>query len=528
MNAPPPTAQETRQVAVLDIGTRAIRLDVAELGSAGAMRILESLQRAVPLGKEAFGTGHIDRASIEECVQILRGFRHVMREYGILQPNQIRAVATSSVREADNAEAFLDRIYIATGIAVDVLEDAEVEHLIYLAIDDLFEQEPLLREGRALVVEAGGGSTRLLLIQEGYVTESAAFRLGTLRLREIVEELAVPTDRRGALMDQHIQRTISQIQETVTTRNVPRLVALAGDSETAMRKLLPQWTAAAYTRLSLSAFAPAEELAAVSPDELMRRYHLPPDEAETAGPALLIYDRIARAFQVQELLITNRSMRRGLLMKMAGAPAAAARFGEQLVHSALTLGHKYRFDERHAGQVAELAVRLFQELRTEHGLDEHYEMLLRTAAILHDIGTFVSSTAHHKHSMYLIMHSELFGLARRDTMLIALAARYHRRATPRATHPEYTGLDHDTRLAVNKLAAILRVADALDRSHLQQVRHMTCMREPQRLVITVAGVDDLPLERQALQDKANLFAEVFGMEVVLRTTPTPRGHGFEG
>ena len=528
MNAPHPTAGEARQVAVLDIGTRAIRLDVAELGPGGTMRILESLQQAVPLGKEAFGTGHLDQASIEECVQILRGFRHVLREYGILQPHQIQAVATSSVREADNAEAFLDRIYIATGIAVNVLEDGEVEHLVYLAIDDLFAQEPWLRQGRALVVEAGGGSTRLLLMQEGYVTESAAFRLGTLRLREVVDELAVPAERRGALMDQHIQRTINQIHETVTARDVPRLVALAGDSETAMRQVLPPWTAATYTRLSLSAFTLAEALAAASPDELMRRYHLPPDEAETAGPALLIYDRIARAFHAQELLITNRSMRRGLLIKMAGAPAAAARFGEQLAHAALALGHKYRFDERHATHVAALAVRLFRELREEHGLNENYEMLLRTAAILHDIGTFVSTTAHHKHSMYLIMHSELFGLARRDTMLIALAARYHRRATPRATHPEYTGLDHETRLAVNKLAALLRVADALDRSHLQQVRDITCTREPQRFVITVTGVDDLPLERQALQDKGNLFAEVFGMEVVLRTTATPRGPRFEG
>jgi exopolyphosphatase / guanosine-5'-triphosphate,3'-diphosphate pyrophosphatase len=526
--AAPAAGGRIRPAAVVDIGARAIRLDVAEIHPDGHMRILESLQQPVSLGKDTFGEGRIDRESIEECVDILKGFRHVMREYGITAPDQIRAVATSSVREAANREAFLDRIYIATGLSVDVLEDAEVEHLIHLAIHDLFEKEPALQTGNVLIAEVGGGSTRVLLIQDGYVTYSGAYRLGALRMREALDAFQPPPERMLTILNQHIQRIVNQMRDTLPARNAPYLVALAGDMETAMRRLLPGWNGDVVTRVKMAAFSLAEDLASTAPEVLMRKHHLPPQEAETAGQALLVYSRMARTFGVRELLVTDKSMRRGLLMKMVGTPAAAARFSEQLGHSAAALGQRYHFDEKHARQVADLSARLYRELAPEHGLGAHEGVLLHTAALLHDIGAFVSNTAHHKHSMYLIMNSELFGLSRQDTTMIALVARYHRRAAPRASHPEYMLLDREGRLAVGKLAAILRVADALDRSHLQHLRDIAFERQGRRFIITVADVEDVTLERLALREKADMFEEVFGLEVALRTSQTMKGSTFEG
>jgi exopolyphosphatase/guanosine-5'-triphosphate,3'-diphosphate pyrophosphatase len=521
-------AGQPRPVAVIDVGTRAIRLDVAEIRPDGQMRILESLQRASSLGKDTFAEGRIDPASIEEGVDILRDYRHVMQEYGITAPDQIRAVATSSVREAGNKDAFLDRLYIATGINVEVLEDAEVEHLIYLALHDLFEQEPVLQRGNVLVAEVGGGSTRLLLIQDGYVTYSGSFRLGALRLREVLEAEQTPTDRICAVLDHHIQRIINQMRQSVPAADVPCLIALAGDTETAMSRLLPGWGPDAKARIRVGTSRLAETVVSTPPEQLMRRHHLPSQEAETAGQSLLVYDRMARAFGVREMLVTAKSMRRGLLMRMAAVPGATARFAEQLAHSAILLGQRYHFDERHARHVTDLSLRLFRELQAEHHLGVYHEMLLRTAGILHDIGAFVSNASHHKHSMYLIQNSELFGLTRRDTLFVALIARYHRRSPPRATHIEYMALDRDGRTAVAKLAALLRVADALDRSHLQYVRTLSFARADHQFVITVNDVDDVTLERTALREKGDLFASVYGLQVVLRTAQTLQGSVFNG
>lgn len=527
-SAPGAAPLRTRQLAVIDIGGRAIRLDVAEIDGDGQTRLLESLEQPVNLGRDTFGAGSIDRESIEACAKILRDFRHAMSEYGIVSPDQIRAVATSSVREAANREAFLDRIYVATGITVEVLEDAEVEYLIHLAIQDLFERDPALKQGQVLVAEVGGGSTRIILIEGGYVVYSGAFKLGSVRIRETLETYQTPAERLCHLLDQHILRTVNQMHESVPARKVPTLVALAGDMETAMRRLVPGWGPDDTARVKMARFSLAEKLVGTPPEKLMQKHRLAPQDAETASQALLIYDRVARAFGVGELLLTARSMRRGLLMKMAGIPVATTRFSEQLAHSAVTLGRKYHFDERHALLVADLSLQLFRELQAEHGLDAHHAVLLRTAALLHDIGAFVSNTGHHKHSLYLILNSELFGLTRQDNAVVALTARYHRRSLPRQTHPEYLALDRGSRMVVTKMAALLRVADALDRSHLQHARTITFTREGPQFVITLADVEDATLERIAIREKGTLFENIFGMPIVVRTAQTVKGSMYDG
>ena len=523
-----PVAGIPRQVAVIDIGARAIRLDIAEILPTGQMRLLDSLQQAVSLGKDTFSEGTIDRSSIEECVSILKGFRQVMNEYGIVAPDQIRAVATSSVREASNRDTFLDRIYIATGISVDILEDAEVEHLIHLALHDLFESEPILKQGNVLIAEVGGGTTHLILIQDGYVTFSSAYKLGALRMIETLEASQTPPDRLPAILDQHIQRTVNQMLETVPITSIPSLIALTGDMETAMRRLIPGWKVDDTARLNMARFTLASKLISTPPEKLMQKHHLPPQEAETAGQALFIYDRIARAFSVSQLVITTKSMRRGLLSMMTGSAQATARFAEQLTHSAVTLGRKYHFDEKHATHVADLSLQLFRALQLDHGLDARYEGLLCTAAILHDIGAFISNNSHHKHSMYLILNSEIFGLTRSDNTLVALVSRYHRRALPSRSHPEYQALSRDSRLIVSKLAAILRLADALDRSHLKSLRTLDCSRKGDQFIITAHDVEDVTLERLALSEKGDLFEDIFGLQPILRTAQTMKGMVFDG
>jgi len=151
--------------------------------------------------------------------------------------------------------------------------------------------------------------------------------------------------------------------------------------------------------------------------------------------------------------------------------------------------------------------------------------MLYIAALLHEIGLYISYRSYHKHSMYLILNSELFGLGRKDVMLVALAARYHRRASPKPSHDGYASLNVEHRIAVSKMAAILRVADALDDSRSQRVRGIECICEDSRLVISVPHVEDLSMEQLALKQKGSLFEEIFGMQVLLRTVRNARENG---
>ncbi|HUI08315.1 MAG TPA: HD domain-containing protein [Verrucomicrobiae bacterium] len=528
--APKPSADlraapVSRPVAVIDIGASAIRMRIAEVGTNGVVRNLESLQQAVRLGKDTFSTGHIQSATIEECIKVLLGFRSVMTEYGVTRDDQIRAVATSAVREADNRYAFVDRLYMATQINVEVIEGAEENRLTYIAVQDVLRQENVLKNADAIIVDVGGGSTELVLTQNGSVTFANSYRLGSLRMRESLETFRAPADRARTILDQHIHRLVVQLYRNVPVDKVKYMVAISGDAQFAASLLSREWADARITVVDVKTFSSlAEQLVPVPVDELVGRYHIPYQEAETVGPTLLAYQHLARAFHVKQILVPKSSLREGLLKELAAGGSWTEEFSEQAIQSALALGEKYSFDEKHSKQVAELSVRLFRELQPEHRLEKRFELLLRIAALLHEVGMFIGDRSHHKHSMYIIMNSELFGLTKRDIMLIALVARYHRRSTPRPYHEEYTSLDRDSRIAVAKMAAILRVADALDRDHMQQAGEMAFAREPGQFVITVRnGAADLTLARLALREKGNLFEEIFGMKAIVRSSESNKG-----
>jgi exopolyphosphatase/guanosine-5'-triphosphate,3'-diphosphate pyrophosphatase len=186
-------------------------------------------------------------------------------------------------------------------------------------------------------------------------------------------------------------------------------------------------------------------------------------------------------------------------------------------HGALALGKRYRFDIAHGRHVAALALSLFDQLQPVHRLSRAERRLLMAAALLHDVGAFISNRGHHKHSLYVINQSELPGLKPGEIRMVANIARYHRKGGPASHHEEFMALAEPDRDRVTKLAALLRLADALDREHRQHVHHVRARTEDRRITLEVEGTGDLLLERWAVQRKANLFEQTFSREVRLRT-----------
>ena len=208
-------------------------------------------------------------------------------------------------------------------------------------------------------------------------------------------------------------------------------------------------------------------------------------------------------------------MQNGALLEMSRSNVPDEDFKSQILSSAWETARKYRSDEAHVKHVMHLCGLLFAGMQDEHRLGPWHGVLLSVAAILHDTGMFISTRSHHKHSWYLIQNSELFGLSRRDVTIVALVARYHRRNTPKATHPEYAALNREDRTVVAKLAALLRVADALDRSQNQRITGFESRIEQDRFVIAVENVEDLTIEQLGVKSKGDMFEEVYGRSVVL-------------
>ena len=257
------------------------------------------------------------------------------------------------------------------------------------------------------------------------------------------------------------------------------------------------------------------EAAELTEEERVRRYQLDFHTSDAIVPALETNLAIAEGFDLKYLRIPDSDYERGIQLDLPISTSLSTGFQAEVIRSARILGQKFKVDARHASHVAKLAGRLFEETQELHQLGEHDALLLEVAAILHECGGYISPRAHHKHSQYLIQHSEIFGLGRLDVLVVALIARYHRQSGPKTSHPSYRGLDGPDRIRVAKLCALLRVADALERAHSQRVRDFSAEITQNQLRLTLSGVADAAVERLAMESKGTVFHDVFGLQVIL-------------
>lgn len=510
-------ASQPALAAVIDIGATSVRLAIGEATGAGNLRIVDSAAVPVSLGMDSFVLGRIERKTISAAVQALRMYREKLAEYRIDNPGQIRVVATSAVREARNRLEFIDRIYNLTGFEVEPFDEADVHRVTYLGVSSVFDRHPELADGRTLAIEVGGGTTEVQLLQARDVVFSNTFRLGALRMRRTLEAYRTPTDRVREIMESEIERVAKRIERESGDTPIERLLVMGGDIRLAARILRRDQESSRVDPIETAELCElVESVWPMSADQLVAKYHLGIADAESLAPALLAYAYLANRFQRSQVFVADTNLREGVLLDIAGG-GVSVKIRPQILNSVEAIATKYGVDLAHARHVRKLAESLFGELADDSGLTDNCLLILQVAALLHEIGLFVSSRSYHKHTMYLIRSSEFFGISARNLQLAALVARYHRRASPQPQHELYSTLDRKDRGTVCKLAAILRVAKALDVARQRKVSGFQTTRVGQNLVLDVGAVNDLALENLELQLGGSLFEDTFGLNVVLRS-----------
>lgn len=507
----------TEPMAVIDIGSNSIRMAIGQMRPSGKLEILERLRRAVRLGQDTFRTGRLRAETMRSALTILRDYRHVLNTYGI---SRIRAVATSAVREATNGDTFIDRIFMATGLDVSVISVTEEGRLTVSAVRDAVG-EKMLGHGKALVVEVGGGSTTLNLLDRGEIVVSQSLPTGSIRMQEMLVTSAERADQAAKLIQQQIVSAISAFKSLLPLKSVQSFVAVGGDARWAAAQVgtplgTNQLVAVAQDALDKLLDKCRLQMA----DELARAYKLPFTDAETITPALLVYQVLLKATRAKRMVVTEVSLRDGLLLDLSRSASGVQDelVRREIIQSAQMVAQKYRIDMQHAEQSRLLATRLFDQLANEHRLGPRHRLLLEVAAILHEVGTFVSSRAHHKHSYYLIANSEILGVTPDELVMVANIARYHRRSRPKPSHPDYITLPRERRMIVNKLAALLRVADALDISRTQPISDFEARIDNNGLILSVRTGADLTLEHHSLDEKSDMFQDIYGLDVRLEET----------
>jgi len=495
----------------LHIGASSVSMMVAERADDGSLTPIDFLEQPAPVARDIFRGANVTPSTTERIVSIIKGYQKSLAELG-LDPHAItRAVATNILSEAVNHETVMNRIRIACGLKIGTIDDGEMTRLIYLKTRRRLQDLPAMRKDNTLVLHVGPGNTRALLFQNGLITRYTSYRMGTHRTREAVDGSHAEGSAMLRVIREHAYGNLAQIRFDYSDVNIGGLVAIGYE----IQSVAPALTKSSQS-CSLKSFRQfTADAANFSDVELVKRFQLDYQTAEALLPALEINLAVAETLKLTEIHIPNSEYEQGLLHDLLVSRELTGAFAAEVLRSARILAERYQSDPSHGEHVGNLCSRFFDSLTDLHQLTVHDALLLQVAAILHEVGTYVSPRAHHKHSEYIILNSEVFGLDRLDVTIVALVARYHRHSGPRLDHPAYAALSTDDRIRVSKLAALLRVADALERTHAQRVSQLEIRRVSGKLRIRLPGLANTDVERLAMASKADLFEQVFGLGVVI-------------
>ncbi|HMA28737.1 MAG TPA: Ppx/GppA phosphatase family protein [Thermoanaerobaculia bacterium] len=505
-----------KNIAAIDVGSNSIKLLVArrDPSDGGAWSEILREKEMVRLGQETLASGSLSEEAMADGVDCLVRYAALARAAGA---GSITAVATCAVREAANGDDFVERVRKETGLRLAVISGEEEARLITRAVRSELPPscDPLL------VLDIGGGSTEVVVAKGDRILLAESLDLGAVRLTD----LFVSSDPLSAKDERRLRRAVrsrlGRLRKPVRRAKIKTSVGTSGT-------ILAVAAIAAELRGRSPVGAGHRALERKDVSRIVRllvkstarqKLRIPGLEADrrdivTAGAILL--QELMRAFGVEDLLVSERSLRDALVLEVPPAGRGRGAEGNIRRESVSRLARRSGLSRVHAGRVRDLALALFDQTHSLHQLTALEREWLEHAAVLHDIGLSVAYPRHHHHSHYLILHGDLKGFTQDEVELIALVARYHRKAPPLEAHEPFRVLDPWKKPVVEKLAALLRVADALDRTHRGLVKRIRVTLRGKRVHLALSAHQAMDLELWALRKKGRLFEKTFGVDLVAR------------
>lgn len=530
----PQMGEQERVLAAIDIGTNSIHMVVVRIQpDLPAFTIVAREKDTVRLGDRDPDSGDLKASVMERAIASLRRCQEIAKSF---KAEQIIAVATSAVREAPNGRDFIKSIKSELGLLVNLISGQEEARRIYLGVLSGMEFD-----GQAhIIIDIGGGSTELILGDSHEPRSLTSTKIGAVRLTSEY----ITTDPISNAEFQFLQaysrgtleRAVEEVRAALEPGETPRLVGTAGTIETlAIIQAREQLgtVPSPLTGYQLSLTYLRELVHRLRKLNNLERAAIPGmsdrrSEIVLAG-ALILQEAMA-LLGLNSLTVCERSLREGVIvdwMLTHGLIEDRLRYQTEVrQRSVIKTAHKYGVNLEYSQRVANFALSLFDQTRgVLHNWSEDERELLWAAAILHNCGHYISHSAYHKHSYYLIRNGELLGYTETDIEVMANLARYHRKSSPKKKHESYSKLASKIhRQIVSQLSAILRLAVALDRRQLGAIASVNCEFTPERrslhLCLQPARLDDdCALELWSLDYNKGVFEEEFNVKLVAKLEP---------
>jgi exopolyphosphatase/guanosine-5'-triphosphate,3'-diphosphate pyrophosphatase len=508
-------ADNRTRLAAIDIGTNSIRCIIVEIDQLGGFRILDDEKAMVRLGEGLNETGLISATATTRAVTALKRMAQISAG---LWAEIAAVVATSAVRKAANQAEFLARVRDATGLEITVISGEQEAELAALSAHHNFG----MKQQRFGLADIGGGSIEIVISSGCHTEQIDSLELGTVFLTEkflhsdpfCEDELKkLRKDIRKKLKNIGLGEGLPLsclIGSGGTMTNIGSMVmAMRGENYGSVHR---------YEVLHSEIIHLFAMLTRKTHKERRQVAGLNPERADIIIAGMVLTDELMRCMRTNLLRINAQGIREGLILQSLQQrgliPEQQSRNWRAAI---LAFARSCRFDEHHSIQVSKLAQEIFSCIATRGKLNERHRELLEAAALLHDIGYFISYDDHHKHSYHLIRHANLFGFTPQEREIIANLARYHRKSPPKKRHTNFAPLNDQDRELVRKLAGILRLADGLDRRRNRQVEDIRCSLKDDSFELSLRGQGDLAVEVYGAQSKGDLFCNIFDCTLIVTT-----------
>src|SRR5262245_59316317 len=515
------------RIAAIDVGSNSIHMIVAEARPDGHFIVLDREKEMVKLGEKSLTTGRLQKSAMDRGLKTLKTFKSIAVRHGVAR---IHAVATSAVREAGNGGEFIQRIYDELGLRVRVISGREEARLIHLGVSQVED----LDGSPTLVLDIGGGSVEIILAERGKAPELYSFKLGVARITERFLTEDPPRPKEVARLEKFLLAELEPALASAARRRVRRVIGTSGT-------MLSLISMAAH-RLGVhpgsqvhGLAVPAEavwrlrrSLVRADREGRLARRGMDPKRVDTITSGAVLADVLLRRVRANRIQACTWALREGLLQdfiaKHAKGIEESARIADVRRRSVVRLMRRFGSPQAHSEQVARLALRLFDQFRGRLALRAESRGWLESAALLHDVGHLIEHEEHHRHSYYLIVNSELYGFKPEEVEAVGqIALHHHRKGIPKPGDAGVEPLPPDVWRQVKACAALLRLAEGLDRSHFGAVLDVKVKGRGRRVVLELqASGAEASLDLWEAKRRTELLEKLLGAEVAL-TVQKKRG-----
>ncbi|UZJ38978.1 Ppx/GppA family phosphatase [Prosthecochloris sp. SCSIO W1102] len=465
---------QTRKVAAIDLGTNSFHMVIVEESEGKGIVEIDRVKEMICIGRGSISTKMLDEKAMEAGITTLKHFLVLASQHGVKQESII-AFATSAIREAKNRDVFLQRVRDEAGIKIKVVSGLEEAQFIYYGV----RRAVRLSTEPELIFDIGGGSVEFIIADHQKIFLLESRKVGVARMLERFITTDPIADKELSLLEQFFAAELFSSAEKSRELNIKRAIASSGTAQNIAKMIRSATGRDDEVTLNQSSFTRKEfqkfykSVIAMNASQRKKLTGLDEKRVDLIVPGLVLMNVIFSLFKLKEVMISDSALREGMVvhyLKNNWSDCGERRLQLNIRRqSVIELGYRCDWNKIHSEHIAALCLQLFDRLQPLHGLSSHERELLEYAALLHNIGTFISIASHHKHSQYLILNGELRGFSPVEINIMANIARYHRKSPPSTKHEAYSQLKSKQRRVVDVLSGILRIANGLDRGHRQNI-----------------------------------------------------------